>query len=123
MKFQNQNDTDFHNTFKDNILDYQVDKIAYTVSKTTKFDFKIAPKSYIFVREKFGAGEQGKFIAIARQNPNITIAFVLTNPNEIMGRAMTMTTSDWCDRYGFKWFEVTDTKSIRQYMDQYRSFL
>lgn len=57
----------------------------------------------IETKGRFLPADRTKHKAIKRQNPDLDIRFVFSNPNAKLNKGSKTTYADWCDRYGFKY--------------------
>jgi hypothetical protein len=84
-------------------LEYEPDKLAYTVVHNYNPDFKVKEGVYIETKGLFRAQDRAKHLYIHEQHPDVTIYLVFQNPNNRLSRVSKTTYGEWCDKHGIKW--------------------
>lgn len=85
-------------------LDYETDKLPYTLQKNYIPDFVITTGDgktiYIEVKGYLRPSDRTKAIAVKQANPDADIRFVFSKDNRIHSKSKT-TYSSWCKKNGF----------------------
>jgi len=84
---------------------YEDTKVKYFIPKTYTPDFTVTTKSgqtfFLEVKGYFRYEDQQKMRHVMMCNPELDIRMYFPNDNKIQGS--TMTNSQWCEKYGFKY--------------------
>lgn len=91
-----------------NWVQYEADKIKYTVVHTYHPDWKIRDNLYIETKGKFTAADRAKHLHIKQQHPEVTVHFLFSKPFNKLNKASSTTYADWCEKHGFEWADIKD---------------
>lgn len=81
---------------------YEVDKIPYQKPMSTYTpDFKLPCGDYVETKGRFMGADRTKHLLIKKQQPDVTIRFVFTNPKAKLSKTSKTTYAGWCKRHGF----------------------
>lgn len=87
-------------------VEYEKDKIQYTVVHTYNPDWKIKENVYIETKGLWKAADRAKHLHVRQQHPDVTIYLVFQNPNNKLNRASKTTYADFCDKHGIEWATI-----------------
>lgn len=84
-------------------LEYEKDKIKYTVEHTYHPDWKVKENVYIETKGLWKAADRAKHRYIKEQHPEITVYLVFQNPDNRLSRVSKTTYGEYCDKHGIAW--------------------
>jgi hypothetical protein len=87
-------------------LEYEKDKIKYTVEHTYNPDWKIKENTYIETKGLWRSSDRAKMLHVKEQNPLITVYMVFQNPNNKLSRVSKTTYGMFCDKHGIQWATI-----------------
>jgi hypothetical protein len=87
-------------------LEYEKDKIKYTVEHSYTPDWKIKENTYIETKGRWTAADRAKHLAIREQHPEVIVYMVFMNPNNKLNRASHTTYGKYCDKHGILWATI-----------------
>lgn len=87
-------------------LEYEQDKIVYTVDHTYHPDWKVKDGVYIETKGLWKAADRAKHLHLREQHPEIQIYLVFQNPNNKLNRASKTTYAMFCDKHGIPWATI-----------------
>lgn len=87
-------------------LQYETNKIKYTVEHTYNPDWKVKENVYLETKGRFVAADRAKHLYIREQHPEITVYLVFMNPNVKLNRVSKTTYAEWCDKHGIPWATI-----------------
>lgn len=87
-------------------LEYEKDKIKYTVEHTYHPDWKIKENTYIETKGLWKSADRAKHLYLREQHPEITVYLVFQNPNNKLSRVSKTTYSAFCEKHGIPWATI-----------------
>lgn len=87
-------------------VEYEKDKIEYTVVHTYHPDWKVKENVYIETKGLWLAADRAKHLKIREQHPEITVYLVFQNPNNKLSRVSKTTYAEFCDKHGIEWATI-----------------
>lgn len=87
-------------------VQYEPDRIPYTVVHHYKPDFKVGPTTYIESKGLFAPRDRAKHLYVREQHPEIKIYFLFQDANKRLNRSSDTTYAQWCDKHGFEWSDI-----------------
>jgi len=87
-------------------LEYEKDKIKYTVEHSYTPDWKVREGVYCETKGLMQSADRAKHLHIKEQHPELTIYLIFQNPNNKLNRASNTTYAEWCDKHGIPWATI-----------------
>jgi hypothetical protein len=92
-------------------IDYEPEKVPYTVSYNYKCDFRVTNTEgktvYLESKGYFPYKDRVKMQNVVEQYPDRDIRMVFDKNNRLSSRSQT-TYGDWCDKHGIRWILLQD---------------
>lgn len=100
-KFKSKLEEEFNRRYPE--LQYEPDKLEYTVTHTYNPDFKLKENVYFETKGFWRASDRAKHLHIKQQHPEVTVYLIFQNPDLKLNRASHTTYGQWATKHGIKW--------------------
>jgi len=87
-------------------LQYETNKLKYTVVHTYTPDWKINDTAFIETKGLWKAADRAKYLYIREQHPDVTIYMVFQNPNNKLNRVSKTSYADYCEKHNIPWATI-----------------
>ena len=95
---------EFHSRYPQ--LQYETNKLKYTVEHTYNPDWKIKENVYIETKGLWRAADRAKHLHMREQHPEVTVYLVFQNPNNRLSRVSKTTYGEYCTKHGIEWATI-----------------
>lgn len=119
-KFRSNLEKQFSKVLEDlNIpVDFEPDKLSYTVTHNYIPDFKIYNDTYVETKGWLKAADRKKLLKVKEAHPNIKIILIFMKPNNKLSKTSKVTYWEWATKNDFMWAEYGDTRRLRLILNQ-----
>lgn len=84
-------------------LQYETDKLKYTVEHTYNPDWTSKPGVYFETKGLMTSADRAKHLHIKRQHPDVVVYLIFQNPGIKLSKVSHTTYGEWADKHDIPW--------------------
>jgi len=116
MKFKSKFEAQFHKTYGQSLMGYELDRYAYTIQHQYTPDWKVSDHCFIETKGRWLSSDRTKITAVVKQNPGLIVAMVFMEPNKKISSSSKTSYADYCDKKGIIWFDIKNKAGIDSFI-------